>query len=437
MKSGKMLHKQLIKLGLDSLNPPSDSESWLQFLHMVQESYEQNNKQRTLNENMIDTAMFEMDRLNLLIQKQAQIEVQHTEEKFKNIVEAVPSVVCWVDKEGYILGCNDKLSELLDFEIEDLTGVRFSDLGYEQIHRALQNLIQASFQETSLDHVFNDDLDKKYYKFLFKKFSNDQMIVVVGIDLTIDMKKSNELEAAQSATLAASRMATLGEMASGIAHEVNNPLAVINSIIHQIKKRLDKNEFDKIPERLDKIHAIVLRVSKIISGLRTFARDGEKDPFLPSSIKKIVDETLELAAERLKSLNIDLRIDPMSDELSIDCRATQISQVLLNLINNARDAIQRLPTKWIQIKFEDCGDKIRISVIDSGSGIPLDVQEKMFRPFYTTKEVGVGTGLGLSISIGIIQTHHGRLYIEQASQNTHFVIELPKIQPEDVQLKAS
>jgi signal transduction histidine kinase len=100
--------------------------------------------------------------------------------------------------------------------------------------------------------------------------------------------------------------------------------------------------------------------------------------------------------------------------------------VALNLLNNAFDAIQSLEEKWIKISFSDIGDWVKIIVTDSGPGIPFDVQMKMMQPFYTTKEIGKGTGLGLSISKGIIERHNGRLYLDNTSPNTQFVIALPK-----------
>lgn len=428
MNPGKMLQRQLMKLGMDPMNPPKDIDSWTAFLKLIDESYAQNEKQRLLNENTIEQAMMEMDRLNHMIQEQAEKQVQHTEEKLLQVVEAVPSIIAWVDANGVIVGGNEKLMSFFKSTELSIVGQSFQGLGFQQLADAVHRLVQSDKQELSVDLSFSDLEKNKYFKFLFKKFFDDQMIVLVGIDFTEDMLRNMELEKAQSATMASSRMALLGEMAAGIAHEINNPLAVINSIIYQVRKRVEGNDLEKIPERLDKMQATVMRITRIISGLRTFARDGEKDPFQSCGLKKIIDETLELAAERLKNLEIQLRIDDIPETFMLDCRATQLSQVILNLVGNARDAIQGLPQRWIHIGFSEKNNIVQLFVEDSGNGIPMEVQEKMFRPFFTTKEVGVGTGLGLSISIGIIQSHHGKMYIDNNSKNTRFVIEIPKFQ---------
>jgi two-component system sensor histidine kinase DctS len=113
----------------------------------------------------------------------------------------------------------------------------------------------------------------------------------------------------------------------------------------------------------------------------------------------------------------------------LECRAVQISQVLLNLINNACDAISSLNEKWILINAIERNNLIEISVTNSGPKIPAHIREKLMQPFFTTKEVGMGTGLGLSLSKTIAEAHGGRLYLDLGAENTRFVLELPKISP--------
>ena len=110
----------------------------------------------------------------------------------------------------------------------------------------------------------------------------------------------------------------------------------------------------------------------------------------------------------------------------MNCRSTQIEQVLLNLLSNSYDAIVNTPGPWILIVVKSNGQTAEISVTDSGKGIAPEIVSKIMQPFYTTKEVGKGTGLGLSISLGIIKSHHGEFYYDQNSKNTRFVIQLPK-----------
>ena len=133
---------------------------------------------------------------------------------------------------------------------------------------------------------------------------------------------------------------------------------------------------------------------------------------------------MNLCTENLKVHQVDLRIIGNQD-LEFDCRPTQISQVLVSLINNSLDATRDLPEKWIEIQMEDQNGKIRITVTDSGNGIPEGIANKIMNPFFTTKEIGKGTGLGLSISKGIIENHGGTITLNTASPHTQFIIELP------------
>jgi C4-dicarboxylate-specific signal transduction histidine kinase len=168
------------------------------------------------------------------------------------------------------------------------------------------------------------------------------------------------------------------------------------------------------------------RITRIIHSLKFVARDGSTDPFVNSSIRSIVDETLALCESKLKSENIDIDATSIPADLSCVCRAVQISQVLINLINNAVDAIRDLPEKWIRIEASLQGGWIEIAVTDSGHGIPKELADKIMKPFFTTKGVGKGTGLGLSISLGIAHAHGGVLELDESSPHTRFILRLPQ-----------
>ena len=215
-------------------------------------------------------------------------------------------------------------------------------------------------------------------------------------------------------------------MASGIAHEINNPLAIIKGKAYQILKRLENGEVnvDFLSKEVSKIEQNSLRIVKIIKGLRTFSRHGEADPFKGVSFKSILDDVLELCYERFKYQGVELKV---SGDLSteIRCQETQLAQVVLNLINNAHDAVVDTPKPWVHVHADNDGESLRITVTDSGPGISEEIAQKIMQPFFTTKEVGMGTGLGLSISKGIVEIHGGRLFLDRNCPNTRFVIDLP------------
>ena len=227
-----------------------------------------------------------------------------------------------------------------------------------------------------------------------------------------------------------SKMTSLGEMAGGIAHEINNPLTIISASSNMLKKFIEKGDIDyvKFNKSLQDIDNTIIRISKIINGLRNVSRDSSQEVFNKAMLKEIFEDVLALCSEKFKNNSIDIEIN-LDDELYntyISCCRIQLSQVFLNLMGNAYDAIESLNIKWVSITIKRLNDTtIALAIMDSGSGISNEIQDKIFNPFFTTKEIGKGTGLGLSLSYTIIKNHNGRFYIDNSSPHTCFVIELP------------
>ena len=259
--------------------------------------------------------------------------------------------------------------------------------------------------------------------------NDDEINGFLGVleDITEKEKQQQLIEEQRMKMVASSKMSSLGEMAAGIAHEINNPLTVIKGMAKMIKLSSESgtNEgLEVISRSSDTIENTVNRIAKIIGSLKSFARDSGHEEVAQTSINNILDETIPFCLERFRNENIDLRIKG-EDQLVVSCRPIQISQVLLNLLNNAHDAISTIDEKWVEIEIVKNGSMAIISVTDSGHGITEDVEQKMMIPFFTTKDVGKGTGLGLSISAGIVESHQGRLYYDRSSKHTRFVVELP------------
>ncbi len=239
-----------------------------------------------------------------------------------------------------------------------------------------------------------------------------------------------ELKEMHQKLIFSSKMSSLGEMAGGIAHEINNPLAIISGKATQLIRLLAEEKFDSkiLTKHADTIDRTAHRIADIVKGLKSFSRDADSDPFDSVKLSSVIEETLAFCQARFTSHNTFLTIGEFDQNLEFECRAAQISQSLLNLLNNSFDAVQGLPDKWVKLDVKDLGERIEISITDSGFGIPKEVQDKMMMPFFTTKEVGKGTGLGLSIVSGLIKAHHGTIEIDEQSQNTKFVLIFPKFQ---------
>lgn len=239
-------------------------------------------------------------------------------------------------------------------------------------------------------------------------------------------RAQQELEKQRNFTIQASKMQSLGEMASGVAHEINNPLAAISLSVGSIIRNLQKPvpELEKAFERLNKINATIERIVKIIRALRTFSHGGSTGDPRGKLACDILSDVMELSRARFNYAGIEIKED-CPEGLVVLCHSVQLEQVLVNLLNNSYDAIENLKEKWICIQFERQNSFIFIRVTDSGLGIPRNLADKMMEPFFSTKEVGKGTGLGLSVSAGIIEAHGGKLTYELFNGHTSFLIKLP------------
>lgn len=238
--------------------------------------------------------------------------------------------------------------------------------------------------------------------------------------------------------VAASKLSALGEMAGGIAHEINNPLTVITGKARQLKVRINQGADAKglIPD-LEIIESTAFRIAKIVRGMRSFSRDGTKDPPTEASFSNILDDTLPICQDRLKNHGVELIIVSCPEDLKLISRPIQISQVLVNLINNAYDAVEPLSAedRWIRIAYERADELLKVSISNGGPKITAEVVAGLMTPFFTTKPPGKGTGLGLAISRGIIEEHGGRIYVDESETFTTFVIELNLYSDPHLELK--
>lgn len=223
-----------------------------------------------------------------------------------------------------------------------------------------------------------------------------------------------------------SKMAALGEMAAGMAHEINNPLAIIVSRVTVLEKMIrDKTIVpEKSVEQLIKIRETSNRIARIIHTLQALARDSQSDPIDVVPLNGIISDTVELCNERFEHRHIDLQVLPF-DSVTVRARPGQIVQVLLNLLNNSFDAVELQREKWVRVEVEVTEkEKIKISIIDSGPQMANSVAEKLMQPFFTTKETGKGAGLGLTISKQNAESNGGSLSFDRTYPNTRFVLEL-------------
>lgn len=219
-------------------------------------------------------------------------------------------------------------------------------------------------------------------------------------DITQERKNYNLAQAEKAQKIMASRLSSLGEMAAGIGHEINNPLTIISGRLEILKKLVGSPDFisnkESIVKSIETIQRSSQRISVIIKGLRNFARNGEQDPLQNVKLDEIIEDIKSLISEKLKVSGVSLKFD-IALGLEINCRRVQIEQVIINLLNNSVDALSENQNKWIQLKAFEESDMVIIEVMDSGLGIEKQLRDKLMQPFFTTKEVGKGTWSGPSL----------------------------------------
>ncbi len=228
------------------------------------------------------------------------------------------------------------------------------------------------------------------------------------------------------------KLVAIGEMAGNIAHEINNPLAVIRGYSQQLI-RMRKGESDinteKAEEKLEKIIRTTDRISNIVKSLLKLSRKSSNSEKVWQRLDTIVEDSVNLCAEKFSNLGIRIKVDlSNTDKYLINCHPIEISQVILNLLNNSADAIEGFDEPWIRVRSRVVkGDRLQLTITDSGEGIPETIREKIMTPYFSTKPEGKGTGLGLSISSSIIAESGGFLFYNDGAKNTEFVIEFPAV----------
>lgn len=258
-------------------------------------------------------------------------------------------------------------------------------------------------------------------------------VVCQWVDITDRKQAEAEKLKLESYIRQQQKLESIGTLASGVAHEINNPITGIMNYAQLISERLNPDQ-KQLKEFSEGVIIETKRVAEIVRNLLTFSRN-DKEEHSPARIEDIVEQTLSLIRTIIKRDQIELNVDIPDNLPKLKCRSQQIQQVLMNLLTNARDALNlRYPEydadKIISVKvrqFEKDGRRwLRTTIEDHGSGIPHEIRERIFDPFFTTKDRAIGTGLGLSISLGLVKDHHGELTFEcEENEYTRFYLDLP------------
>ena len=256
------------------------------------------------------------------------------------------------------------------------------------------------------------------------------MIHIMGDlqDTTVEVKRrEQELRDKQEQLVQAGKLATLGELTTGVAHELNNPLNNIGLFVGNAVDLVELGVTDKerIVREMNRAMQQVRKATQIISHLRTFGRAA---PFSRDrvSLTEVVTQALSLMQEQLRLRDILVTLELGANEAVVLGNPVQLEQVFINLLTNARDALTDASRKWIRISLSFSEGWVEVSLADTGPGIPPGLERRIFDPFFTTKDVGQGTGLGLSITYGIIEELGGTIRVESPpGEGATFVVRLP------------
>jgi histidine kinase len=369
--------------------------------------------------------------LDITEMRRLQEEIRKSEEKYRSIFDNIPNPVFILDKKSLkILDCNRNVEDVYGYGKDEILQTSFLSL-FEEGEQ--QNYALEIRSSDTLNHARQVTKDGRSILVNIRispyEFMGRHALLVSSSDIIRILMVKQQL-------IQASKMATLGEMATGIAHELNQPLSVIKTASSFILNRASKRERirdEVLKAMIEEIDGHVDRASSIITHVREFGRKSEAAREMVP-INAAMKRALDIFIQQLKLRDIEVVRELAEDIPPIMADANRLEQVFINLLINARDAIEEKREKLdlagapqkIMVRTSCIQGKVRIEIEDTGIGIPKVLLDRIFEPFFTTKQADKGTGLGLSISYGIVQDYHGTLQVEAVeNEGSTFIIQFP------------
>ncbi|MBI4630674.1 MAG: PAS domain-containing protein, partial [Chloroflexi bacterium] len=343
--------------------------------------------------------------------------IERAKKEWETTVDALSDLILLTNEDGVVVRCNRATVDRFQKEYDEVLNHPLRDLfcgagddchtvfGAPSVEYQFQNL--AGWHHI-LNHQVQWDDGKLYYVHIIR-----------------DITASKQMQAAMTES---QKMADLGTLSAGVAHEMNSPLQVIIGVSQMALRQMTQTalEPDQLRSDLEMICRNGWRCAEIVRSLRAYAHISS-DQYAPADLNEIVRDTLLLTAHQLKSWsNISVVTDLVSALPKMECDRNRIAQVLINMITNARDAMPDGGEITIHTKHDPLQGRLRLEVSDTGGGIPVAVLGKIFDPFFTTKPIGQGTGLGLSIVAGILRAHGGEVQVTSVlGKGTKFTMSFP------------
>ena len=320
---------------------------------------------------------------------------------------------------------NNAAKSMLGIESEAYLGTTLYDLLPHAEAERLTKRDQEAVRSKKITRIDQEVVQTKagsrlHRTFLVPTFDTSgaaNLLIQISSDITDEVQATTMLEVERLKSIQSAKLASLGEMSAGIAHEINNPLAIIVSSLPLLSKFI--NDPAKFQSKIESIGRSAERIGKIVRGLKKFSRTSGETVRKSVVLAETVRESMVLLEGNLKRQSTSIVTD-LRSESHILCDEVEVEQVIINLVNNAIDAVKDLPERWIKIALFEDGSSLVLQIRDSGHGIPPEVKRKLFQPFFTTKKVGEGTGLGLSIVKGILDDHGATIVLNECETHTCF-----------------
>ncbi len=388
----------------------------------------------------------------ITIRKSVETQLTHTRSFLDNIIDSMPSALFTIDQNGFIIQCNQQAADWLAEDRHPLVGKRLAS--YIDQLEILSDLLLESLEQNSVKKIERLKLSLPIGQFpaditLYPLKDDNLKGLVIRIDDISQREKMEEV------IMQTEKMKSVGGLAAGMAHEINNPLGAILQGVQNIQRRLNiHNEVNQqvaTDNKLDliamekyleqrQIHKFISniqdagqRAASIVSNMLQFSR-GNQQQLSETLVKELIDRTLTIARADLDLKMINIELTCIEEEKTLYCIPSEIEQVILNLLQNAAQALYDFQPNeeesWIpKISIDVHQDNLStyIKVKDNGPGMDVETRRRIFEPFFTTKDIGAGTGLGLSVSYFIITAHHhGQLDIESnPNHGACFTIKIP------------
>lgn len=350
---------------------------------------------------------------------------------YKNILDWIPAGVFVYDNLDEFYFKNHKADQILkEMEKQGWSPSRNAN----EIIKDHDSLVLKKLEVMEFDEYIDYPTGRRSYRTirfpLFHQVSQKLLICAIAFDVTEKLQMEQKMEAERVNSINASKLAALGTLAGEIGHEINNPITIISSMTFMIREMMKEKKLTErfLTEKLNTMDTTINRVVAIVKSLKNLSRKSTHEKKEVCEMRSILEDVNSLSHLRMNKHSIRFIMDKNNPILDykIECYQIQFSQVLINLISNATDAVEKLTDPWIELAMTENDDFIFINIKDSGPGVPEDLRQKIFEPFFTTKEIGQGTGLGLSISRNILEAHGGELLLAPQSEGSCFIVKLPK-----------